>query len=228
MSDIIRNLDFSFLTDALWRIIPVLICLTIHELSHGAAAYALGDMTAKNAGRLSLNPIKHIDPFGLICMLLFRFGWAKPVPVNMRNFKNPRAGMAITALAGPVSNLLLALLLAAVGGLFFAVAKIQLYNAATAGLNVFLQHYCEFMFLSAALAIFNIIPIPPLDGSKVLFSLLPDTMYMKLMRVERFGFIILFVFINSNVFSKTFGSATDYIANGLINKIFLPVYYFAS
>ena len=105
MRDFLQQLDFSVLTDALINVIPAVICITLHELSHGAAALRLGDPTAKNAGRLTLNPLKHIDLFGLICLAVFGFGWAKPVPIDMRNFKNPRRGMAPTARAGPAANI---------------------------------------------------------------------------------------------------------------------------
>ena len=109
MSDFVniwKNLDWSVPVQIVVNILPSLLCITLHELSHGYVAYRLGDTTAKDAGRLTLNPIKHIDVMGLLMMVVFRFGWAKPVPVDMRNFKNPKAGMALTALAGPVSNLL--------------------------------------------------------------------------------------------------------------------------
>ena len=101
--------DFSYLLSILLGVIPSLICITLHELSHGYVAYRLGDDTAKQAGRLTLNPLKHLDPVGLLMMLVFRVGWAKPVPVNMYRFKNPKRGMAVTALAGPVSNILITL-----------------------------------------------------------------------------------------------------------------------
>ena len=107
------------ITDALITVIPALLCITIHELCHGFVAYKLGDNTAKNEGRLTLNPIKHIDIMGLLAMIIFKFGGAKPVPVNMNNFKNPKSGMAITALAGPVSNLLLAALVLLVYGFVY-------------------------------------------------------------------------------------------------------------
>ena len=112
-----QGLDWSYLTDILIYVIPALLCITIHETCHGLVAYKLGDPTAKNAGRLSLNPIRHIDWVGLAMMVVFHFGWAKPVPVDMRNFKNPRRGMAVTALAGPVSNLLLAIVALALYGI---------------------------------------------------------------------------------------------------------------
>ena len=103
-----NGFDFTNLLDILLSVVPALICITLHELSHGYVAYRLGDDTAKRAGRLTLNPIKHLDIMGLIMMVIFRVGWAKPVPVNMYKFKNPKRGMAITALAGPVSNILIA------------------------------------------------------------------------------------------------------------------------
>ena len=103
----------------LLAVIPALVCITFHEVSHGFVAYKLGDSTAKDAGRLTLNPIKHIDIFGLLMMVVFKFGWAKPVPINMNNFKNPKGGMAITALAGPVSNVLLAAVVLLIYGLLY-------------------------------------------------------------------------------------------------------------
>ena len=114
-----RSLDWSALTDMLENIIPSLLCITLHELSHGFVAYKLGDDTAKRAGRLTLNPIRHIDLFGLLMMIVFRFGWAKPVPVDMRKFKNPKRGMALTALAGPVCNIILCCFFLFVYGLIF-------------------------------------------------------------------------------------------------------------
>ena len=111
MSDFVniwKNLDWTVPVQMVMNILPSLLCITLHELSHGYVAYLLGDTTAKDAGRLTLNPIKHIDIMGLLMMVVFRFGWAKPVPVNMYRFKNPKKGMAVTALAGPVCNLLLA------------------------------------------------------------------------------------------------------------------------
>ena len=122
-ANIWNGLDWSVLTGILMGIIPSLLCITLHELSHGYVAYRLGDDTAKRAGRLTLNPLHHIDWYGLVMMVLFHFGWAKPVPVNMYRFKNPKRGMAITALAGPVSNVVIT---AVFLFLFFAIT-----NAAT-------------------------------------------------------------------------------------------------
>jgi len=171
-------------------VIPALICITFHELSHGFVAWKLGDNTAKEQGRLTLNPIKHIDVMGLLMMVIFKFGWAKPVPVNMFNFKNPKTGMAVTALAGPVSNVILAAFLMLVYG-FLYMPLLTMGQAGVVILNTILTT----IYLSCALAVFNIVPIPPLDGSKILFSLLPSDRYFQLMRFERYGMIILIVLI---------------------------------
>jgi len=193
------------LTNALNSIIPALLCITIHELAHGYTAYRLGDTTAKDMGRLTLNPIKHIDIFGIILMVLVGFGWAKPVPVNMRNFKNPKRHMAITALAGPVSNILLALIIFFILGLVYTMFGGD--NRTGAG-DVIINMIFRAATLSVALAIFNLLPIPPLDGSKILFSLLSESNYYKLMRYERFGMILLILFVWSDAFGSTIGSAT--------------------
>ena len=182
-----NGLDWSVLTNILLRVIPALLCITIHELCHGLMAYRLGDRTAKDAGRLTLNPIRHIDPLGAVMMVAAGFGWAKPVPVNMYNFKNPRAGMALTALAGPLSNLVLTVLALFLYGLFY----LPLYKAQTDLADFVLQTVEATAYLSLSLAVFNLIPISPLDGSKILFMFLSDQAYAKLMRYERYGIIVL-------------------------------------
>ncbi len=183
-----EQFDMDALLSWVARIFAVLLCLTVHETCHGLAALALGDPTAKKAHRLSFNPLRHIDWIGLAAMLLCGFGWAKPVPVDMRYFKNPRAGMALTALAGPASNFLLAAL-----ALFLASLMRGLPDAGFA-LFVF-QFLLSLSVLSIGLALFNLIPIPPLDGSKALFALLPEKMYYSLMRYERFGMLLLLLLI---------------------------------
>lgn len=184
-----EQFDWQGLLSALQRVLGVLLCLTVHETSHGLAAYALGDPTAKRMRRLSLNPLHHIDWLGLAAMFLCGFGWAKPVPVDMRYFKHPRAGMAVTALAGPASNFLLAL-----GALFLAslIFRMAAVGPVLAWLFYFLLSTA---MLSVGLGLFNLIPIPPLDGSKVLFALLPDRAYYVLMRYERYGMLLLMALI---------------------------------
>ena len=181
--------------DIVITVIPFLLCITIHELAHGYAALKLGDNTAKSMGRLTLNPIKHIDLFGLILIVLVGFGWAKPVPVDMRNFAHPKKYMAITALAGPLSNLLLAAIFMFLFGLFSTILGFSQNVGATMEAIFF-----RTVIISLMLAVFNMLPIPPLDGSKVMFSLLPDNTYMSLMRVERFGFILLILLLQLEAF----------------------------
>lgn len=210
-----RGLDWSFITNTLLTVIPALICITLHELSHGVVALCLGDTTARDEGRLTLNPIKHIDLWGLLMMVICKFGWAKPVPVNMYRFKNPKRGMAITALAGPVSNILISCVaLAAYGRLYgnWYDSSVGVY---------FLQMIELTAYLSCSLAVFNILPIPPLDGSKVLFSLVDQRRYNWLMRYERYGFIILILLTTTGAASGFLGNVTGW----LYEKLFVIAEY---
>ena len=186
LKDLFQALDIGSLTDAATRLVGVFLCLTIHETCHGLAAYALGDPTAKSMHRLSLNPLHHIDWLGLALMFTVGFGWAKPVPVNPNYFRKPKQGMAITALAGPISNILLAVLFLGIGKVIY------LYAPYSDGMNTFFD-WCLFTVapMSVGMGIFNLIPFPPLDGSKVLAVFLPDGAYMKLMHYERYGILIL-------------------------------------
>ena len=215
MSDFVniwKNLDWTVPVQIVMNILPSLLCITLHELSHGYVACRLGDTTAKDAGRLTLNPIKHIDIMGLLMMVVFRFGWAKPVPVNMYRFKNPKKGMALTALAGPACNFLLA-------GVFLFLYGLLFYPLHTGGTvaETVLQLIYTTAYLSLSLAVFNLIPIPPLDGSKVLFSLIPDENYFKLMRYERYGMILLLVLVSTKVLGGPLSAATSW----LFDKLFV-------
>ena len=210
MSDVFQNLDWSILTDIILSIIPVLLCITIHELAHGYTAFQLGDNTAKEMGRLTLNPVKHIDPVGLLAMAVFGFGWAKPVPVNMMSFKKPKRDMAITALAGPISNIILALIVLIILG--FLIIPLGGFSPVQSDFQrITLNIIQRTAYLSIALAIFNMIPIPPLDGSKVLFSLVSDETYFKLMQYERYGMILLLVLMVTGIFSSTLGTLVSAI-----------------
>ena len=192
-----EQFDWSVLLDALQRILSVLLCLTVHESSHALAAYTLGDSTAKQMKRLNWNPLHHIDWLGLAAMFLCGFGWAKPVPVDMNSFKNPRRGMALTALAGPISNFLLAF--GMIFGASLMVDAVSIAGHVSARLWSVLLWTAEFFVstavLSIGLGVFNLIPIPPLDGSKVLFSVLPERAYRTLMYYERYGMLILLCMI---------------------------------
>ena len=208
------GLDFTYVLSILLGLIPSLVCITLHELSHGLVAYKLGDDTAKRAGRLTLNPIKHLDPMGLLMMLVFHVGWAKPVPVNMFKFKNPKRGMALTALAGPVSNIVIAVVFM----FFYGVAYIPLGRSDVG--SYFLTMLQLTAYISLGLAIFNLIPISPLDGSKVLFAFLPDRAYMTLMRYEKYGMLVLFVLVwlgvGDNILSEGIYRVYELLVNWIV------------
>lgn len=186
----LEQFNWTALLDAVQRVVAVLICLTVHETCHGLAALALGDPTAKRMKRLSFNPLHHIDWLGLASMFLCGFGWAKPVPVDMRYFKNPRMGMAVTALAGPASNFLLAFLM------IFAASLLagSLSAGVVVGIWIF-ELLLTTAILSIGLGLFNLVPIPPLDGSKILALVLPEKLYYTLMRYERLGMLLLLLIV---------------------------------
>ena len=173
--------------------VTVMLILPFHELAHGYIAYKLGDDTAKRAGRLTLNPLYHIDYIGALCLLLVGFGWANPVPVNPRNLRNPKRDMAIVALAGPVANLI-----AAVVGMLLMF----LFNLITIRLSVdmsvcdlLLVFFDYYIRVNVGLAVFNLIPLPPLDGSKILGAFLPTETYVKMLQMERQLSIVLVVLV---------------------------------
>ena len=201
--------DFSYLLSILLGVIPSLLCITLHELAHGYTAYLLGDDTAKRAGRLTLNPLKHLDPIGLLMMLVFRFGWAKPVPVNMMRFSHPKRGMAVTALAGPACNLLITV----VSLFLYGVLLVPLSGSQTG--KILLEGIELTAYISLGFCIFNLIIVPPLDGSKVLFSLLPDSMYLKLMRYERYGSLILLLLVWTGLLGKPLGKLISMVFSRL-------------
>jgi len=194
--------ELSLLQRIIVWILPVVFAITVHEVAHGWVAKKYGDNTADSQGRLTLNPIRHVDLVGTIIipgLLLitgtgFIFGWAKPVPVDPRNFKNPRADMAIVALAGPVSNLLMAIfwaLIARVGmtiGSGAAMIAEPLIYTGIAGISI-----------NLVLALVNLLPIPPLDGSRILSGLLPNYWAWQYNKLERFGFIILLLLLSTNI-----------------------------
>ena len=209
--EVMGNMDWSYLLDLLISVIPAVICITIHEMSHGLAAKLMGDDTAETRRRLSLNPLRHIEPAGLVMLVVFKIGWAKPVPVNMMRFRNPKAGMAITALAGPVSNFILAAFLLFVRGLI--TIPLSEYGWGMTALELF----DTTAYLSVCLGLFNLIPIPPMDGSKVLFSFLPDKIYMKLMRYERYGMIVIIVVMLLGILDKPLNVVSYFV----FDKLFL-------
>ncbi|MCF7918334.1 MAG: site-2 protease family protein [Candidatus Cloacimonetes bacterium] len=197
----------SFLLKLLFQVPVLLLSLTIHEYSHGRVAYLLGDDTAKRAGRLTLNPISHIDPIGLLMLFVVHIGWAKPVPINPHNFKNYKRDTALTAAAGPVSNFLMAILLS----IIFALARNSFPNQYLMnGLQSFIISFLFYgILINLALGIFNLIPIPPMDGSKILGGFLTDEQYYKYTAKEHQGAMILMLIF-----------AVDYFLHlGIIGRI---------
>lgn len=190
----LEHMDWWGLLELLLDVLAVLLCLTVHEFSHGLAAYRLGDPTAKNAGRLSLNPVKHIDVLGLLLMLIAGVGWAKPVPVDPRQFKNPKRGMAVTALAGPCANFLMAFLVSIPISVIYSSEEIINTLVSVLGWDVFyllFQLLGNLVVLNVSLGIFNLFPIPPLDGAKVVLSVLPEKLYWKILRYEKYVMVVL-------------------------------------
>ncbi len=192
---------------------PILLALTLHEFAHGYIALRLGDPTAKAAGRLTLNPLKHLDPIGTIAIFIIHFGWAKPVPVNPVYFRNPRQDMLWVALAGPVTNMAVAILSAIVlKVLLFFHSVIPLNELLFALFYPFEQMLVISVKINMVLCIFNFLPIPPLDGSRILMGLLPDDLARSYASIEKYGFIILLILAFS----------------GLLSKLIFPVIHFAN
>lgn len=190
------QLQYDRLLTMLVMALAALLAICLHEISHGCAAYLMGDDTAKRMGRLSPNPIKHVDILGLLLLVTAHFGWAKPVPIDARSFKKPKQGMAITALAGPVMNILIT----AVGMMLYSGA-LCLTDAlgGPAWMDYVLLFFYYLYNLSAGLAMFNLLPIPPLDGSKVVFAILPNQIYGTILKYERYGFLVLCALVWMNV-----------------------------
>lgn len=206
--NLIRSQNFDLIS-VITYIVSVLMIIflvnPLHECAHGLIAYKLGDNTAKHQGRLTLNPLAHIDYMGSLLMLLVGFGWAKPVPVNPRNFKKPKAGMALTALAGPVSNLLAALVFGLIYNLIvfimvksggaIAFGTTVMLSPDVAAMKYVLMFFQFLIMINISLAVFNLIPIPPLDGSKILMAFLPDRLVFKLYQYQMYFSLGLFILI---------------------------------
>ena len=221
-------MDFQNIISYLLLIPAALIALSVHEFAHGYVAYRLGDPTPRALGRLTLNPVKHLDPIGTVCMVLFRFGWARPVPINPRYFKDPRKGMAITAAAGPIANILMALL----GALFFKLTAL-VGNAAIAAVPnekmiyffffYLAQFFLLFHYLNLSLCVFNLIPLPPLDGSRIFYVFLPPKWYFGVMKHERTIQIILLVALWLGAFTGLLSTVVDWLSSLLFAILsFLP------
>ena len=202
------NFDINTLIQQLAiQLPPLLFALTVHELAHGWVAFRLGDPTAKMAGRLTMNPLKHLDPLGVLAFVIMKIGWAKPVPVDPRYFRNPQKDMLLVALAGPGANVLLALASALLARLLVSVPVLPLFV-----LQPLVGMLVASVWINIMLAVFNIIPIPPLDGSKVLMGVLPPEAARSFARIEPFGFFILLALFYT----------------GVIGGLILPIIRFAN
>ncbi len=179
---------------------PLLLALTLHEYAHGYVAYRLGDPTARDAGRLTLNPLSHLDPIGTIAFFFIKFGWAKPVPVNPYYFKNPRKDMLWVALAGPVTNLMLAVASAVLLKGIVGTASVLPYTPLLEAILVPLYNMLvASVWINLVLCIFNFLPIPPLDGGRIMTGLLPEDMARTYASLERYGFIVILLLAFSGV-----------------------------
>ena len=216
--DIIISLVFSM---------PIiLLALSLHETAHGYVAYKCGDNTAYNLGRLTLNPFKHLDPIGFACMLLLGFGWAKPVPINTRNFRNPKRGMALSAFAGPLANAVLGLFSAAMLGFAKALYYYLALSGASSAFVLICISYTSLLFELSALynllfMAFNLIPIPPFDGSRIMLVFLPPKAYFGIMKYERQIMIGLLVALM--LLSRLGFSPFSWVAYNLTNLVANPV-----
>lgn len=202
-------------------------CLPVHESAHAWAADRLGDSTGRLSGRISLNPLVHLSLTGTLMMLIFGFGYAKPVPVNIRNFKNRKVGFGLTAAAGPASNILMAIIFCIIAN----ICKIVIIKNAYDTDSLFyaaLQFFITVGYINISLAVFNLLPIPPLDGSRLAAIILPDRIYYQLMSYERYIMYGLFVLIF--IFSRIGFSPVGFLSEGLFNFIYkiisLPFNFF--
>ena len=212
------SLDFTnAVIYILSTVLVVFLTLPVHEFAHGFVAVKLGDNTPKWQNRLTLNPFAHIDYLGSLCILLFGFGWAKPVGVNARNFDNPKMGMAIVAFAGPLSNIVMSILALLLGNVFLLLS---LTVAEVFGYIYFILFYLA--QINVSLAVFNLLPSPPLDGSRLLFAFLPDKYYFKVMQYERFIFFGLMILLYVGVLDGPISILSNGLMNFVSNIAYLP------
>ena len=238
----ILNTDAYDLTTKLFLLIAlpvvVVVSLSIHEYAHGLVSYGLGDPTAKNRGRLTMNPIKHLNPIGTLCMLLFGFGWARPVPIDPRYYKKPKSGMALCGLAGPAINMIIGIrayiwynvaVWLAVNPVVLNSIPLIHYIPETIFVNAYIyvtQLFLIVGYYNVVLAVFNLIPIMPLDGSRLLYAFLPDKYYFGLMKYERVIMFVMLALLWVGIFdyfidivSTSIASGIEFIVFGILDAI---------
>ncbi len=203
-------MDVQLVLTVISRLIVLFLAIPIHETAHAYISYRLGDPTAKAMGRLTLNPLKHIDPVGALCMLTTGIGWAKPVPVDPRYYRDRKGGMALSALAGPVSNLLLAFVSLILSKVFL---WINLALSPSGQGVVFWLYYIFYLvsIINISLGIFNLLPVPPFDGSKIFGAVLPERVYFGIMRYERYIFIGIFALLMLGVLDAPLAAANSFV-----------------
>ena len=210
----------AFIIQLLLSLPIILLSLSLHETAHAIAANKLGDPTAKNLGRITLNPIKHLDPIGFICMVLCGFGWANPVPINSRYFKKPRRDMAISAAAGPLSNVLLAFIFALLLKISYMVLPSMITtDTALEFANILVTFLSIGVSLNITLAVFNLLPVPPLDGSRMLYVFLPPKQYFGVMKYERYISLGIMLLLLIGVLDPVI----SFVSNKIARVIFLAV-----
>lgn len=208
--------DFFALMIKLFSRLFVIFCtMPVHEYAHALVATKLGDQTPRLSGRLTLNPMAHISPIGALMIILCGFGYAKPVSVNPRNFKDSKKGMALTAIAGPMSNLIM-------GFIFTFVAMLFLHLNSTVITNAFYTFFFFAALVNINLAVFNLLPIPPLDGSRILQLLIPAKHYYKFLQYERYIVIVVFILILTGVLSTPLSLISSGILNLFVSIASLP------
>ncbi len=207
----------------------VLLALTLHEFAHGFVAYKLGDPTAYLHGRLTLNPLKHLDPFGALCMVFFHFGWAKPVPIDLRNFKKPRRDFAICSLAGPLTNIVLAFVSAFFSLLFYSTYKELVLSGQASFITNFTYYLALFFSLfhqiNLGFGLFNLLPIPPFDGSRIIGVILPPKLYYSFLRIERKIYWVVVIWLLGGAYVYRMLLSLPFIASNPILAGISRVFY---
>ncbi len=217
--DLMQGDYIDFMIQLIAKAFILLCVLPVHEFAHAWAADKLGDPTARNLGRLTLNPLKHLDLWGSLLILFTSFGYAKPVPVNIRNFRQPKKGFALTAAAGPISNLIMALI-------YFFLSNLCFVSSATV-FHILGSFLYSVGLINVNLAVFNLLPIPPLDGSRLFAVIIPDRYYYKMLQYERYIMIALLVLLFTGILTAPLSLLSGLVARGIDFIASLPFQFFS-